>query len=173
MRRIITTFALVIAAFFAFYFYWNSDPEDFQPKDIQSEFDRIAETGKPVIFSKYRLICFSKFTRGETSEYAAAAKASGINLDKSLSACGVGGSCCELAKNSDASGIIGLVQGEEVRCVAFWKFGYVLEGKRSACIEPSRLKISREVFKSTSDLPGGAWRPQVGDPYYKIEERQP
>lgn len=158
---------LLFAALFAFY-YWKSEPEN-----IKSEFDLIAEAGRPSpAFSKYRLLCFNDVTGLEQRDFSIAAKNAGVNIDKSLNAGGVDGSCHGY-RDSDASGKVGIVRGEEVRCVANYRFIYVLEGKRAACIEPSRLKISREVFRSTPAFPGRPWQAKIGEPYYKIEAQQP
>jgi hypothetical protein len=142
----------------------------YQQRQIQSELDQIAETGRPSArLSEYRYICFHDEygTRGEKLLQAAAKSGT-------TSQCGVRNSCCFKATDSDIPALIGLVRDQQIECFKIGRFPIVLEPSRAACIEPSRLKISREVFKSNDPrVNTRAVGTRIGDSYYKIEEKGP
>jgi hypothetical protein len=160
MRWLMTLIAL-IAAFFALQFYWNSEQ-----RQIQSELDLLAERGRPSTrLSEYRFICFDD-QFGTRNNFQAAAGLRNPNQ------CGIRNSCCFAATDSDIPALIGLVRGQEIECIKVIRVQIVVEPSRAGCFEPSRLKVSREVFDTNRDPRDGSPR-TVGATYYKISEQRP
>lgn len=167
MKAVIRWLAILVVlaiAFFGFRFYWN-----YEQSSLQSEFDRIAQTDMPSRFSEYSLICFNSNNGTERADFSKAAKVAGGDVDQSLKTCGVRNTCCEV--ESDVAGVIGLVRDRELECVPIKRFIYLIEGARELCVKPSRLKVTRDTFKSAFHSRGRPWIASSGDTYYKIEER--
>lgn len=73
--------------------------------------------------------------------------------------------------DSDLAGVIGLVRGTQIDCIPIRRFAYVLEQKREACIEPSRLIVRHEKFQTRYEALGRPWTGKVGGAYYSIGQK--
>jgi hypothetical protein len=139
-----------------------------ESQQVDAEFSHIAETGHPSsAWVGYDLICLNGKPGWEQFDFTRAAEQAGVDLKESLQRCGDERSCCSI--HSDDPGAVGLVRGRSIRCMAV-SSGYLLEGREEACIKPSRLKVIRQTFSEKTLPIGRAWRPKIGDRYWKIEE---
>jgi hypothetical protein len=155
----------LIGLYFGFLYYRN-----FEQYYIRSQLDEIASTAKPTAdISQYQLVCFTQNVSRAREEFITAAKGAGHDISNSMEACGTNNSCCD-PLHSNASGVIGFVSDSDITCVSITRFMFVLEKERSLCLEPSQIRVSREVFTSEY-RPGNAWIGKIGEQYYEIDKR--
>lgn len=151
----------IVAAIFALQYYTTYDE-----RRIEAELRRSATSGQTSdVFAENDLICFNDNNGTERSDFARAAKRVGRDISKSIEACGVDRSCCEVASN--VNGVVGIVRGDEIKCLAIWRFVYLLEKGREACIQPSRLRVSIETFETEIGFQGRPWKGMPGTSYFK------
>ena len=73
---------------------------------------------------------------------------------------------------SDAGGVVGLLRGNEIKCVRTERFTYLLESDYALCAKPSDLKIVRRTFTSRVNPPGRSWLSQPGQEYFEVGQKQ-
>jgi len=152
----------LIAVFFGLRFFWN-----LESRQVENELQTIAQSGRPSAdWAAYDLICFNSNAGTEMRDFARAAHKVGHDI---VEQCGVQGSCCELESNNP--GVIVLVRAKKIKCIQI-RFAYLLEGQREACIKPSQLNVSQQIFREKTHTSGRPWVGRSGDAYYLVRERQ-
>jgi hypothetical protein len=127
--------------------------------------------GKPSqkYIGAFDLICFTLINSSAREELLQEGRRVGSNFSHSLDSCGVNRSCCNLW--TQASGVIGVVKNDQIRCVEIHKFDYWLEKNAPRCLKPSNLRVQKQTSPPAEEIPG---RPRFrpGRPAYRIGEEQ-
>ncbi len=144
-------------------FLWTSDEAL-----IFADLEAISQDRAPhKILNELDAVCFSFHPALVSDEFYAAA---GRNRALPYKSCGIGNSCCDLM--SDAGGVVGLLRGNEIKCVRTERFTYLLESDYALCAKPSDLKIVRRTFTSRVNPPGRSWLSQPGQEYFEVGQKQ-
>lgn len=129
--------------------------------------ESVVQPGKPSgLFAEADAVCFNFNNARVKEELMEAADRENLGVGASLDACGIGRTCCGL--NSDVSGVVAIVKGQQIRCVEIYRFAFLLEANRAACIKPSNLKVTRKIFATRVNPPGRPWFSKPGEYYFEI-----
>lgn len=138
-------FLICLLLFVSGIIVWQFIPNE--EDKILADIKALASAGTPAYINQFDFICLSQSSNYKQEFLSAGDSA----YQKSLQACGVGGSCCNNA--SDAN-IIGLGRAHQMKCIEVRRFDYWLANDRPLCAAPNALKVELQTANNASNLSG-------------------
>ena len=140
-RSVLWGILVALAAGILGYAYWWNDESK-----LKADIEGMSKSGRVGNYmGRFDYVCFSPNTNSIPEAFGEALKSSGLNLSKSLNACGVRGTCCNMDSNYSA---VGLIKDGEIRCLEIRQFLFIPDDDRTFCARPSELQVSPETFEA-------------------------
>ena len=144
---------------------------DRSEQHIVAELERLARgEGPGEFFARFDYVCFDYSGAVPKAEFTEAAAKRNIPIKVSWAACGVDRSCCTVS--SEATGVVGLVKGNTIRCVEMTSKPFLADPPRAICAKPSEFIVTQQTFTTATQIPYRPFRSVAGKTYYSIGEKQ-
>jgi hypothetical protein len=161
--RIIIAVGAVAAGILGYAYWWNDENK------LQADIEAMSKSGRVGNYTRsFDYLCFSPSTTRYEQEFYEALKLSGQDISRSLNACGVRGTCCDMDSNSSP---VGLIKNGEIRCLEI-RFPFIPEDDRAFCARPSELQVTLETFEAPELFSGRPWSGKPGVQFYRIRRKK-
>jgi hypothetical protein len=144
---------------YAYFSWWTDEARLLADIEAMSKSGRVGDyTGS------FDYVCFSPATSVGQQEFGEALKSFGLDISKSLNACGIRGTCCGLGSEASA---VGLIKNGVIRCVEI-RFLFIPDDDRTFCAPPSELQVTLETFEAPEQSSARPWIGSPGMQFYRI-----
>ena len=150
----------LVAGILAYAYWWNDESK------LKADIEAMSKSGRVGNYTRsFDFLCFSPSTTRYEQDFNEALKLSGQDISRSLNACGIRGTCCNLDSNSSP---VGLIKNGEIRCLEIRQFLFIPDDDRTFCARPSELQVTLETFEAPEQFSGRPWIGKPGMQFYRI-----
>lgn len=162
LSKVIVAGCALAAGILGYAYWWNDESK------LKADIEAMSKSGRVGNYmGSFDYLCFSPSTTSYEQGFDEALKLSGHDISRSLNACGIRGTCCDLDSNSSP---VGLIKNGKIRCLEIRQFLFIPDDDRTFCARPSELQVTLETFETREWSSERPWIGTPGTQYYRIRK---